>query len=560
MGVAAVTRRQGGAAGLYVPLALTIAMSTAVFALAWYGYRAMREWRRSSMVLVERTVQDGADLLVTALTRDMRGAQALVLANRDAGDYATQPLPDFSAEVAAAFTRYPYPESFFGWRRSDGDVVFFNRAARNPPWAHSPVAAARYPVVVARNPDIASALLAQIQRHAANRRAYAHFETMLAGVPYEIVARLQYADAYRDRVEHVTGFTVNLAWVRERYFPEIVSEVARIGESGTALEYAVFDDAGRAVGGGLNGDPAAVRAFPLQFFDPSTIELHAEDVAPPMWQVRVSAPSDPTLTWATYGEDWILLVMVVTALGLALSFFLAAFSLRASASLTAMRAEFVSIVTHELKTPLATIRAASDTMVRGRLTGDGIHQYSLLLVQESRRLSRLVDNLLAYARITDVTELYTFERLEPAELIEESISGFERQLAEGHFDVATDVPHDLPLVRGDRTALRLALDNLIDNAIRYSGGTRWIRVNARRSGSRVLIEVCDRGAGIAPDEIQSVKRRFVRGRRARTQGSGLGLAIVMRVAEDHGGALELESQVGKGTSARFDLPVYEDWS
>jgi signal transduction histidine kinase len=126
--------------------------------------------------------------------------------------------------------------------------------------------------------------------------------------------------------------------------------------------------------------------------------------------------------------------------------------------------------------------------------------------------------------------------------------------------VATDVPHDLPLVRGDRTALRLALDNLIDNAIRYSGGTRWIRVNARRSGSRVVIEVCDRGAGIATDEIQSVKRRFVRGRRARTQGSGLGLAIVMRVAEDHGGALELESQVGKGTSARFDLPVYEDWS
>jgi signal transduction histidine kinase len=553
MGAAAVNRRLGGAAGLYVPLALTIAMSTAVFALAWYGYRAMREWRRSSLVLVERTVADGADLLVTALTRDMRGAQALVLANRDAGDYATQPLPDFSAEVAAAFTRYPYPESFFGWRRSDDDVVFFNRATRNPPWTDTLVAAARYPVVVVRNPGIAGPLMAQIQRHAANRRVYAHFQTTLAGVPYEVVARLQYADAYRDRLEHVTGFTVNLAWVRERYFPDIVSEVARIGESGTALEYAVFDEAGTAVGGGLHGDPAAVRAFPLQFFDPSTIELHADDMVPQMWQVRVSAARDPTLSWARYGEDWTLLVIAVTALGLALSFFLAAFSLRASASLTAMRAEFVSIVTHELKTPLATIRAASDTMVRGRLTGDGIHQYSLLLVQESRRLSRLVDNLLAYARITDV-----IERLEPAELIEESISGFEGQLAEGHFDVATDVPHDLPLVLGDRTALRLALDNLIDNAIRYSGGTRWIRVNARRSGSRVVIEVCDRGAGIAADEIQLVKRRFVRGRRARTHGSGLGLAIVMRVAEDHGGALELESLVGQGTRARFDLPVYED--
>ena len=549
----------GRTAGIYMPLVLTIAMSIAVFALAWYGYRAVREWRRSSIVLVERTVEDGADLLVTALTRDMRGAQALVLANRDASDYATQPLPDFSSEVASAFTRYPYPESFFGWRRSDGDVVFFNRATRSPPWLATTAApAARFPVVVVPNPDIAQPLLEHILRHAADRRVYAHFETRLAGVPYEIVARLHYADPFRDQLEHVTGFTVNLAWVRQRYFPDIVSEVARIGEAGTALEYAVLDHTGTPVGGRLAGDPSAVRTFPLQFFDPSTSEVDPDDISPPTWQVRVSAAHDPTLTWATYGEDWTLLVIAATALVLAVSFFLAAFSLRANASLTAMRAEFVSIVTHELKTPLATIRAASDTMVRGRLTGDGLHQYSLLVVQESRRLSRLVDNLLAYARITDMTDLYTFERLEPAELIEESLSGFKVQLAEGHFEVITDVPHDLPLVRGDRMALRLALDNLIDNAIRYSPGTRWIHVNAHSSASLVLIDVCDRGVGIAPDEIDTVKRRFVRGRRARTQGTGLGLAIVTRVADDHDGDFELRSAVGRGTVARLAVPIFKD--
>ena len=548
----------GRAAGIYILLVLTIAMSIAVFALAWYGYRAVREWRRSSIVLVERTVEDGADLLVTALTRDMRGAQALVLANRDASDYATQPLPDFSSEVASAFTRYPYPESFFGWRRSDGDVVFFNRATRSPPWLATAAAAARFPVVVVANPDIAQPLLAHVLRHAADRRVYAHFETRLAGVPYEIVARLHYADPFRDQLEHVTGFTVNLTWVRQRYFSDIVSEVARIGEAGTALEYAVLDHTGTPVGGRFAGDPSAVRTFPLQFFDPSISDIDADAISPPIWQVRVSATHDPTLTWATYGKDWTLLVIAAAALGLALSFFLAALSLRANASLTAMRAEFVSIVTHELKTPLATIRAASDTMVRGRLSGDGIHQYSLLLVQESRRLSRLVDNLLAYARITDMTDLYAFERLEPAELIEESLSGFKVQLAEGPFDVTTDIPADLPLMRGDRTALRLALDNLIDNAIRYSAGTRWIRVNAHSSDCWVVIEVCDRGVGIAADEIQRVKRRFVRGRRARTQGTGLGLAIVKRVADDHHGAFELESVVGRGTVARLAVPIFKD--
>jgi two-component system phosphate regulon sensor histidine kinase PhoR len=220
-----------------------------------------------------------------------------------------------------------------------------------------------------------------------------------------------------------------------------------------------------------------------------------------------------------------------------------------------MRAEFVSIATHELKTPLATIRAASETMVRGRLAGDRLAEYARLLLQESKRLTRLVDNLLAYARVIDVRDLYQFERLSPAELIEDSLRSFERQLAEARFDVTIDVPHDLPPVRGDRTTLRLALDNLIDNSIRYSEETRSIRVTARHAGSSLTIEVADRGPGIAPDEIQRVKARFVRGRRATTHGSGLGLAIVSRVVTDHGGRFDLTSTVGVGTTATISLPT-----
>ena len=544
--------------GSYLPLALTIALTATVLALSWYGYRAVSEWRRSTAVLIERTAEEGADLLVTALTRDMRGAQALVLANRDSGDYAAQSVADFSYEVASAFTRYIYPESFFGWRAADGEVVFFNRASRRPPWMTGAINAGRYPVVMTRNPEIARHLLSRIRQQAANRLNYAHFGAEIAGVPYAIVARLQYADVYRERLESVTGFTVNLAWVRERYFSELVSEVSRIGESGTALEYAVLDERGATVAGVARGDLAAERQFPLQFFDPAATEIEGEERSPPAWTVRVSAASDPVLEWATSGEDTTLLAIAAIALGLAISFLLTAHSVRAGAALAAMRAEFVSIATHELKTPLASIRAASDTMVRGRLAPDGIKQYAHLVVQESKRLTRLVDNLLAYARIIDVRDLYNFERLAPAELIEESLSGFERQLSEGRFDVATDVPHDLPLVRGDRTTLRLVLDNLLDNAIRYSGDRRWIRVNARRTGAGVTVDVCDRGIGIAPDEVQAVTRRFVRGRRTTTHGSGLGLAIVMRVVTDHGGGFEIESDPGQGTRAGFDLPIYGD--
>ena len=539
---------------------LTLAICLAVMALAVYGYRAVREWRHSSAVLVERATRDGADLLVTAITRDMHGAQALVLANRDAGDYATQAPPDFSSQVSAAFTRFPYPESFFGWRRTDADLVFFNRANRLPPWAPTLDQAQRYPVVIVTNPGIGARVLEQIRADAADRRGYSYFETAIGGMPYQVVARLQYADPFRDELESVTGFTVNLTWARQEYFAEIVAQVARIGENGVTLDYSVLDDAGRTIAGTAPRGPAVVREFPLQFYDQSTSELYAEEDRgqPHPWKVRVGAADNPNLAWATRAEDWTLLVICITALTLVLSLFLLARAVRTSASLVAMRTEFVSTVTHELKTPIATIRAIADALLRGRLNGDGIREYAGLLVQESRRLTRLVDNLLAYARVTDVTELYTYERVAPAELIEDAIGGFQQQLTDGRFDVVSDVPHDLPLVRGDRTSLRLALDNLIDNAIRYSGDNRWIYVGAHRHHSSVVIEVSDHGIGIPHDEIHAVQRRFVRGHGTRTHGSGLGLAIVKRVAAHHAGRFDLQSEVGVGTTASFHVPIYED--
>ena len=155
---------------------------------------------------------------------------------------------------------------------------------------------------------------------------------------------------------------------------------------------------------------------------------------------------------------------------------------RASARVAGMRSEFVSSVTHELKTPIATIRAIGDTLVRGRMSEPkAMQDYAQLVVQESRRLGRLVDNLLAYARITDVTEVYTFEPVLPG-AVDEALQVYRAQLAQAGFEVRVDVPGDVPAVRGDRTALGLVLDNLLDNAIRYSESSRWLDVRVRPPG------------------------------------------------------------------------------
>jgi signal transduction histidine kinase len=554
-----VNDRVVAAARSWWMLVLTLAVCAAVTALAASAYGAIQKWRRSSVALLERETHEGSALLVTALTRDMHGAQALVLANRDSADYASDGLPDFRTEVSAAFTRFPYPESFFGWKQSDDELVVFNRANREPPWASAIPRADRHPVIVVRNPALATSMLSRIRADAARRRAYSSFETVVDNVPYQVVARLQYADPFRDELKSVTGFMVNLDWVRRNYFTEIVSQVSRIEDGGLALSYAVLDDAGGVVAGTVASGIRSVGEFPLDFFDPWTSELYAaSDGTSPMWKVQVSAELDPALMLTVRGADWTLLLISVTVVVLLLSFVLLTKAVRTSASVAGMRTEFVSTVTHELKTPIAAIRGAADTLLRGRLNAEGIREYAGLLVQESRRLARLVDNLLAYSRVTDVTELYSFERVTPAELVEDALAGFRQPLTERGFDVVTDVPQDLPALRGDATALRLALDNLIDNAIRYSGEHRVVRINARPQGSSVVIEVQDRGPGIPAAEVQSVQRRFVRGSKTRTHGSGLGLAIVNRVASDHGGAFQLQSDVGHGTTARLIVPVFGD--
>ncbi|MGH9162393.1 MAG: sensor histidine kinase, partial [Vicinamibacteraceae bacterium] len=528
-------------------IGIAVAMAIALVTLAVVGYRATREWQRSSARLVERRAEESAELLAKALTRDMRAAQALVLASRDWNPLSATSLTDMSDLVAAAFARYPYPESFFEWHQaSDRPMVFFNRADRPPPWMPKERRSDRYPVVLITDPALAATLVNRIGQDAATGRRYSVFDATLAGEPYQIVARLQYDEPFRERPESISGYTVNLRWARQSYFSEITAEVARIGNGGLDLDLAVFDEHGRLVAGSAGAVSGTPQPFPLLFFDlASSIVVPPADLAVRTWQVRVSAANDPTLLWATRSATWTLVVMMAAVTGLGVSLIFGFRAARASVTLAEVRSDFVSSVTHELKTPLATIRAVGHTLIRGRVTGpDALREYAHLVVQEAKRLTRLVDNILTYARVTDVADVYSFERQAPAELIDDVLQEFRQQLVDGDFELDVEVPTDLPLVRADRTAMRLVLDNLVDNAIRYSSQQRWIRVAAWRNGSRVYIEVRDRGIGIPRDELPHVHRKFVRGQLSRSGGSGLGLAIVNRVVTDHGGRFVLESEPG----------------
>jgi len=522
------------------------------------GYRVVGEWRATANSFARHRAEENARLLATALLRDMRGAQELVLDSSRLFAFVLQPPYDVRNEAAGAFARYPYPESFFLWRRGSppAEMVFFNRGNRRPAWMDTADDATRAPVVIEAQPEVATQLLSRIMTDVERRRSFAAFETTIGGTPYQVIAQLVY-DRVGDDLTAIVGFTVNLQWARQYYFPEITAQVARIaGERGSA-SLAVLDERGTRVAGEVatpRGETVR-RSFALLFLDPLLVVSDPPpDLPVYQWAIDVAIESDAALATAISIANRVLAVAAFATVTLTLGLVLSVRAARASAALSEMRSDFVSTVTHELKTPIASIRAIGDTIVSGRATGPVLVECAHMAVQESKRLTRLVDNLLAYSRITDVTDAYLFEPMDVATLVQAALEGFAWQLRDQQFAVQVDLPPDLPPIHGDRTALRLAFDNVVDNAIRYSSDVRSIRVTAAAGDRRVEVDIADSSAGIPAEELAFVTRRFFRGRGARTGGSGLGLTIAQRILSDHRGALTITSEVGRGTTVRFTLP------
>ena len=205
--------------GLAGWMAAGVCVSVAL--LTWFGYHAIREWQRSSALLVERRADAAADLLVTALTRDMHAVQKSVLASPDWDAFMLDPPYDVGHVVASAFARYPYPESFFAARGvpTETSVIFFTRSNRQPAWAPEDTGPNRFPVAASSVPAVAAAIIARIGDDAAYGRRFSIFQLRIGGVVHQVVVRLIYQGQFRDTLEGVFGFTVDMPWVRQHTFP-----------------------------------------------------------------------------------------------------------------------------------------------------------------------------------------------------------------------------------------------------------------------------------------------------------------------------------------------------
>ena len=533
--------------------------------LMWFGYRATSEWRRSTEQVVERRTVNVMYLLMAALNRDMRGVQNQVLPQLDPLNNNSD--ADLGDEVAKAFSRFPYPESFFSWRSGEngkGVLSVFNRADRPPPWYHGDVEAAEFPATVLKNPPELSELVRLVEGQASLRTRFVVFEMAIKGEPYQVIARPVYVPPSRTRLHSIVGVTINVNWVKAHYFTDLLAEFARTVDARHSL-LKIIDETGKLIAtnrppvndeAGSDG-PVRERKFPLLFFDPGLRATAPPDALPVRnWTARAQIIGDESMLAATTGTRRTFLLISIAAGATIVALLLTVHAARSAALLATMKSEFVSAVTHELKTPLSSIRLVSETLAKGRFRSpEKVSEYAALLLNDVGRLGRTVDNLLTVSRVQDIDRFYTFESVDPGTLLEDALHSFDAYLKEQGFEVNVDIPAPLPAVSADRIAIGQVLENVLDNAIRYSNGTRHLTISASASTASVSLKIADKGQGIPPEEVPHVFEKFYRGHGASPGGSGLGLAIAQRIMKDHHGEIRLESVPGEGTVAEIVLPL-----
>ncbi len=226
----------------------------------------------------------------------------------------------------------------------------------------------------------------------------------------------------------------------------------------------------------------------------------------------------------------------------------------------ALRAALLSSVSHDLRTPLASIKAAASSLLQRDVSWDEENRtgFALTIEREADRLNRLVENLLDMSRIEGGALKPEKEWYPVDELIHDVVLQLQPQLQQR--EVQTALPADLPPVQLDYLQMSQVLTNLIENALRYTPAGTPIEVSAEASANQLLISVADHGPGIPPADLERIFDKFYRVRRearsgGRPQGTGLGLAVCRGLVEAHGGRIWAENRPGGGAVFRFTLPL-----
>ncbi len=271
-----------------------------------------------------------------------------------------------------------------------------------------------------------------------------------------------------------------------------------------------------------------------------------------------SEKTDLTKQWNVQRSIYILVLILVLGLTLFGAYLLWR-DVRRDLRMAEMRSQFVSIVSHELKTPLTAIRMFAETLRLGRSKDKKTQEeYLDTIVNESERLTRLLNNVLDFSKIEKEKRIYKLEPTSLSEVIQAAARAMEYPLSQHGFKLNIQIEKGLPDVRADKDAVEQAILNLLHNALKYSGKSCNIDLRLQQKDNNAVIQVIDRGVGIAPQRQKRIFEKYYRvpsEEKERTAGTGLGLALVSHIVKGHNGHIEVQSEPGKGSTFSIYLPL-----
>ena len=546
------------AAGLAVVVAIPMAV------LFYFQFKSLDDIEETSAVVLRQLSSDTADSLTRAVEDYLKRPHISVLLRIPQARTEPLDLAWIDPIFRDALKESPFVESFYIWTevgpRANSWLVYDEASTGKPSGALNE----RFRT----DPVIGAALLPRLRELMKLRMAIVAFTQEINGRQHYVQAQLRWEGPARDRMTSVIAFAVDAEKLRAQFIPSVLRDwLATVQQpSGFPhLETEVLDEAGVRIYASHPERTATVapvdeRSFAIIFFDKELLEFAAPyEQHREIWGLRTSYGPLPITEIVSASTRPQQALMLVLAIAMALGVFLVAGAAAREVRVAELKSNFVASVSHDLKTPLALIQLFAETLELGRVrTPERAQEYYGIINGEAKKLTRLIENILDFSRMEAGLRPYRMEPADLQESVTKVLSRMATQFSQGNFAIKATIEPNLPRVLADEGAAEQAIENLLANAMKYSGDAKDIEVEARRVDGHIVVSVTDHGIGISRREQGRIFRKFYRVQRelgGGPQGTGLGLAIVDHTMRGHGGFVRVESETDRGSTFSLHFPI-----
>ena len=234
-------------------------------------------------------------------------------------------------------------------------------------------------------------------------------------------------------------------------------------------------------------------------------------------------------------------------------------TIRKQMKMNKLKNDFIATITHELKTPLASMRVLADTLLEGNYNDQKqVKEYLELICKENKRLTGLIDNFLTFSRMERNKQVFTFEKVKPADIAKSAIEAVQTKFNQVNCHFTQSIDDNLLPISIDKDAIVTVLVNLLDNACKYTNDNKEIELRIFYENENVCFSLKDNGIGMTKRQIRKIFDRFYQADTTlsrRAEGTGLGLSIVKFILDAHNATIEVKSQPEKGSTFIVKIPI-----